>query len=343
MDLARILSRTPLSEAEAEALMGLIMDGEVSAIRSAAILSALRVRGETVPEITGFARAMRARSVKVPVPVNGALVDTCGTGGDGAHTFNISTTAAFVVAAAGTRVAKHGNRAASSRAGSADLLEALGVNLDLPPQALADAVNELNIGFLFARTHHPAMRYVAEVRGELGVRTVFNLLGPITNPAGATHQLMGVYDAHLTRTLAEVLKDLGTRGALVVNGRGEGGENLDELSVSGETRVAELRDGLVTEQTLHPEDLGLGRHPAAALTGGDAAENGQITRNILGGRGTPAQRDVVALNAGAALYTAGAAPDLPAGVRLAGEVLASAAALETLENYARFTRRVAGG
>ena len=337
MDLARILSRTPLTELEAEALMGLIMDGEVSSVRSAAILAALRVRGETVPEIVGFARAMRERAVAVPVG-SGILVDTCGTGGDGAHTFNISTTAAFVVAAAGTRVAKHGNRAASSRAGSADLLEALGVNLDVSPEALAEAVNSIGIGFLFARSHHPAMKNIAPVRAELGVRTVFNILGPITNPAGATHQVIGVYDAHLTRTLAEVLRDLNASGALIVNGRGENGENLDELSVAGPTHVAELRDGLVTESVVHPEELGLDRHPAAAIVGGDAADNAEITRQVLSGRGSAAQRDVVALNAGAALYTAGVTPSLSAGVTRAREVLAGGAALETLEAYARFTQ-----
>ena len=337
MDLARILSRTPLTELEAEALMGLIMDGEVSSVRSAAILAALRVRGETVPEIVGFARAMRERAVAVPVG-SGILVDTCGTGGDGAHTFNISTTAAFVVAAAGTRVAKHGNRAASSRAGSADLLEALGVNLDVSPEALAEAVNSIGIGFLFARSHHPAMKNIAPVRAELGVRTVFNILGPITNPAGATHQVIGVYDAHLTRTLAEVLRDLNSSGALIVNGRGENGENLDELSVAGPTHVAELRDGLVTESVVHPEELGLDRHPAAAIVGGDAADNAEITRQVLSGRGSAAQRDVVALNAGAALYTAGVTPSLSAGVTRAREVLAGGAALETLEAYARFTQ-----
>jgi anthranilate phosphoribosyltransferase len=338
VDLTRVLSSVPLSEAEAEELMGLVMDGELSPVRTAAVLSALRVRGETVGEIVGFARAMRERAVRVDAG-DGPIVDTCGTGGDGAHTFNISTTSAFVVAAAGVRVAKHGNRAASSRAGSADVLEALGVNLEVTAERVGEAVREVGIGFLFARSHHPAMRHVAPVRAELGVRTVFNLLGPLTNPAFATHQLIGVYDPALTGVLAEVLRDLGSQGALVVNGRNEASHaNLDELTVCGATRVAELRDGVVSEYVLRPGDVGLGEHPVGALSGGDPAENAAITHDVLAGRGTAAQHDVTALNAGGALYAVGRVATLRAGVELAQEVLASGAGLRKLEQYVAFTR-----
>lgn len=333
-DFAHYVTHTSLSEAEAEAFMGRIMDGELSPIRTAAFLSALRVRGETVPEIVGFARAMRERATRVAVQSpSGVLVDTCGTGGDGAHTFNISTTAAFVVAAAGVSVAKHGNRAASSKTGSADVLEALGVNLEISPEQVAEAVRSIGIGFMFARAHHPAMRHVAPVRAELGIRTVFNILGPLTNPAGATHQVIGVYDPALTRTLAEVLHGLGSRGALVVHGAG-----MDELSVTGASQVAELRDGAVREYALEPESVGLSRHEASSLAGGDPAQNAAIARETLGGKGTNAQRDVVALNAGAALYAAKAAPSLEAGVKLAQDVIQNGAGLEKLEAYARFTR-----
>ena len=334
LDLSRVLSNLALSELEAESLMNEIMEGNLSPVATSAILTALRVRGETVPEIVGFARGMRAKAVRVPVVSNGVLVDVVGTGGDGANTFNISTTAAFVVAAAGVAVAKHGNRSASSKAGSADVLEALGVNLEQTPERVAEAVRSVGVGFMFARNHHPAMRHVAPVRAELRVRTVFNLLGPLTNPAGASHSLIGVYDAKLVRPIAEVLHGLGSRAAMVVNGSG-----LDELTVCGPSNVAELRDGNVREYTLEPEQLGLGLFETSSLAGGDPSENALITREILAGRATDAQRDVTALNAGAALFTAGAASSLETGVRRALEILASGEALKKLEAYAAFTQQ----
>ena len=333
-ELARVLSNQPLSEAEAEALMNDIMGGNLSPVVTSAVLTALRVRGETVPEIVGFARGMRASAVQVPVKTNGVLMDVVGTGGDGAHTFNISTTSAFVVAAAGVAVAKHGNRSASSKAGSADVLEALGVNLDQSPERVAEAISSVGVGFMFARNYHPAMRHVAPIRAELGVRTVFNLLGPLTNPARASHSLIGVFDAKLVRPIAEVLGGLGAKAAMVVHGSG-----LDELTVTGPSTFSELRDGAVTDATLEPEALGLQRYDAASLVGGDPAHNAVITREVLSGRGTAAQRDIVALNSGAALYTAGAAASLEAGVRRALEVLASGAGYEKLEDYAVFSRR----
>jgi anthranilate phosphoribosyltransferase len=334
LDLSRVLSNHALSELEAEQLMNEIMEGNFSPVTTSAILTALRVRGETVPEIVGFARGMRAKAVRVPVQTGGVLVDVVGTGGDGANTFNISTTAAFVVAAAGVAVAKHGNRGASSKTGAADVLEVLGVNLEQSPDQVARAVTEIGLGFMFARNHHPAMRHVAPVRSELRVRTVFNLLGPLTNPAGASHSLIGVYDASLVRTIAEVLHGLGSKAAMVVNGSG-----LDELTVCGLSHIAELRDGSVREYTLEPEQLGLGRYEATSLAGGDPSENAVITREILAGRGSSAQRDVTALNAGAALFTAGAASSLEAGVQRALEVLVSGDALRKLEAYAKFTQQ----
>ena len=333
---ARLMNGERLSQSEAHRFMGEIMTGEMSGVRMAAALAALRVRGETPDEIAGFARAMRENAVHLPIAPRALLLDVVGTGGDGAHTFNISTTSAFVVAAGGVPVAKHGNRAASSKAGSADVLEALGVNLEAEPTRVAAALDGLGIGFMFARNYHPALRYAAPVRGELAARTVFNILGPLANPAGATHLLVGVYTPTLTRTLAEVLLLLGVEAALVVSGMaGEG--SLDEFSVSGENTVAQLRGGVVTEFTVTPEAVGLNRSPAEALVGGTPAENAVITRTLLQGRGTSAQRDIVAFNAGAALYLAGRADDLPSGVRLAQDILASGTAWTLLERYAAFT------
>ncbi|MGY2892130.1 anthranilate phosphoribosyltransferase [Deinococcus sp. UYEF24] len=334
---ARLMNGERLSQAEAHRFMGEIMAGELSGVRMAAALAALRVRGETPGEIAGFAQAMRENAVHLPIAPRPLLLDVVGTGGDGAHTFNISTTSAFVVAAGGVPVAKHGNRAASSKAGSADVLEALGVHLEAEPTRVAAALDELGIGFMFARNYHPALRYAAPIRGELASRTVFNILGPLANPAGATHLLVGVYTPALTRTLAEVLRLLGVEGALVVSGlAGEG--SLDEFSVSGENTVAQLRGGVVTEFTVTPEAVGLSRHPAEALVGGTPAENAVITRALLQGRGTSAQRDIVAFNAGAALYLAGRADDLATGVLMAQDILASGAAWTLLERYAAFIR-----
>ncbi|WP_160977974.1 anthranilate phosphoribosyltransferase [Deinococcus xianganensis] len=323
-----------LSQAEAATFMREVMEGELSGVRLAAALAALRVRGETPEEIAGFAQAMREHAVRVNVQPREVLLDVVGTGGDGAHTFNISTTTAFVVAGAGVPVAKHGNRAASSRAGSADVLEALGVNLDATPDVVADAVNTLGIGFMFARNYHPALRHAAPVRSELAARTVFNILGPLSNPAGATHLVVGVFKPELTRTLAEVLRLLGARGATVVNGSG-----LDEFTVSGVNTVSGLRDGEIIDRTLHPEEAGVSLHPREAIVGGSPAENAEITRALLTGGGTPAQRDIVALNAGAALRTAGRAASIREGVEQAREVMRGGQGWDILERYAAHTRR----
>ncbi|GAA5531680.1 anthranilate phosphoribosyltransferase [Deinococcus aluminii] len=331
---ARLMNGDRLTQAEAEAFMREVMEGNVSGVRLAAALAALRVRGETPEEIAGFAQAMRENAVRVQVAPREVLLDVVGTGGDGAHTFNISTTTAFVVAAAGVPVAKHGNRAASSRAGSADVLEALGVNLDASPQVVADGVNELGIGFMFARNYHPALRHAAPVRADLAARTVFNILGPLANPAGASHLVVGVYRPELTRMLAEVLRLLGAKGATVVYGSG-----LDEFTVCGANTVTGLRDGEVIDRTMHPEEFGVSLHPKEAIVGGSPAENAEITRALLTGGGTPAQRDIVALNAGAALRTAERVGSIAGGVAQAREVMASGAGWELLQRYGAHTRR----
>jgi anthranilate phosphoribosyltransferase len=336
VDFNRILSSHSLSESEARDLMLAQLEGELTPIQMAAVLSALRVRGESVAEITGFAKAMRAKSVKVHVKP-GVLVDTCGAGGSGVSVFNISTAAAFVVAASGLRVAKHGNRTATRKSGSADLFEALGVKLEMTPERLAQAIDTIGIAFLFARNHHPTLRFAAPVRAELGVATVFNILGPLTNPAGATHQLLGVPTLALLRPMAEVLRDLGTTGALVVHGTAPDGSRYDDISVAGTTSVAELKNGEILEYNLEPEDLGLERHDSASLLGGSPSENATTVRAVLGGGGTGAQRDAVAANAGGAMYAAGTGT-LPEAVHLAREILNSGSALTKLEAYVKFSQ-----
>jgi len=332
--LARVFDGDRLTTDEARGVMGRLMDGELSQMQAAALLAALRTRGETVDEIVGFAQAMRQRAVQVPVRVDGPLLDTCGTGGTGVSTINVSTTATFVAAAGGVKIAKHGNRGVTKRSGSADVLEALGARLELSPERLAEAVATVGVAFVFARAHHPAMRFVAPIRADLQARTIFNNLGPLTNPAGATHQLMGVYGADLTEPLAEVLRGLGLQRALVVHGDG-----LDDLALSGPSRVSELfEDGRITTYEVTPESLGVPRAPLAAILGGDPVENARVARDVLAGRVQGARRDVVALGAGAALYLAGRAPDLAAGVVRALELLATGAGLDVLDRYVAFTR-----
>ncbi|MFB9993065.1 anthranilate phosphoribosyltransferase [Deinococcus oregonensis] len=332
----RLMNGEQLTQEEAAGFMREVMAGDVSGVRLAAALAALRVRGETPAEIAGFAQAMRENAVRVNVTPREVLLDVVGTGGDGAHTFNISTTTAFVVAGAGVPVAKHGNRAASSRAGSADVLESLGVNLDAGPDLIAEAVNTLGVGFMFARNYHPALRHAAPIRADLAARTVFNILGPLSNPAGATHLVVGVYSPALTRPMAEVLRLLGTKGAMIVNGSG-----LDEFTVSGPNTLTTLHGGELTDSVLHPEDVGVSMHPKEAIVGGTPAENAEITRALLTGSGTTAQRDIVALNAGAALCVAGQVSSIREGVAQARAVMASGAAWELLQRYAAFTRKEA--
>ncbi len=298
--LAKIMSRQDLTAQEAEEAMNIIMTGQATQAQIGGYLVGLRMKGETIAEITGSARAMRSVASHIPYQSNGAsLLDTAGTGGDGAHTFNISTTAAFIIAGTGTKVAKHGNRAASSMCGSADVLEALGVKLDLSPEQVADCIENVGIGFLFASKFHPAMRNAIGPRRELGARTVFNILGPLTNPAGATHQLIGVYDPALTAPLANVLGELGGKAAYVVHGSG----GLDELTTAGVNRVSALRDGNVRTFELNPSDFGLRPASQTDLRGGGPAENAAILRKLLSGEDQSPRRDVVLLNSAAALAT----------------------------------------
>ena len=332
--IARVMARQDLSEAEAEAAMAQIMSGQATPAQIGALLAGLRMKGETVAEITGCARAMRRSALAVRPQRAGALVDTCGTGGDGSGTFNISTTAAFVVAGAGQPVAKHGNRSVSSQCGSADVLEALGVNLELAPEQVAACIDEVGIGFLFAPRLHPAMKHAIGPRREMGVRTLFNLLGPLTNPAGAAAQVLGVYDPLLTEPLARVLGALGSRAAFVVHGAG----GLDELTTGGPNRVSALRYGRVETLILDPQELGFRPARREELQGGDAAHNAAMARDILSGALNSAARDVVVLNAAAALVAGGKAADFHQGIQLARHSLDSGAALRVLEQLVEFSQ-----
>ncbi len=307
--------------------MGEIMDGKVHEIQIAGFLIALRCKGETVDEITGAAEAMRSRMSAIHIKADTPIFDTCGTGGDGAHTFNISTAVSFVVAAAGITVAKHGNRAISSKSGSADVLVASGVNIAAPLDVVQRCIREAGIGFLFAPEFHPAMRHAATVRQTLGVRTLFNLLGPLTNPAHATHQLMGVFSKHFLVPLAGALGRLGTLRAWVVHSD----DGLDEISVCADTHVAEWTGTGVREFTIRPEDVGIARANIDDLAGGDAKRNAEIMREILRGKNKGAMRDAVAINAGAAICIAGKARDLKQGTERAHEILSSGEALGRLD------------
>ncbi len=325
-----------MTEAEASAVMRQIMEGQATDAQIAALAVALRMKGETVEEITGFARVMREFAVPITVQTDKVVVDTCGTGGDSLKTFNVSTAAALVVAADGRlAVAKHGNRAATSKCGSADVLEALGVTLDLPPERLGQCIDEVGIGFLFAPSMHPSFKYAAGPRKEIGIRTIFNLLGPLTNPAHAPVQLIGVYDGKICETLAHVLKNLGSQRALLVHGV----DGLDELSTLGETMVSELKDGEVKSYTLDPEwDLGIARATIEHLAGGEsAAENADILLHILKGRDRGPHRDIVMLNAAGVLYIAGVEETIEAGMERAAALIDSGAALATLETLKEFT------
>lgn len=324
--LARLVEQREIFYDEMVSLMRQIMRGEVTPTMIAAILVGLRVKKETIGEISAAAFVMREFASKVPVTQREHLVDTCGTGGDAAHTFNISTASALVAAAAGARVAKHGGRSVSSTCGSADVLEALGVNLNLTPEQVGRSIDEIGIGFMFAPNFHGAMKYAAPVRRELGIRTIFNILGPLTNPAGADNQLLGVFHPDLVGIQVRVLQRLGSRHVLVVNGS----DGLDEITLSGETLVAELKDGEVTEYRISPEDFGLPRAPLDAIRVNTTEEAKSMLLGVLENRPGPA-RDIVQLNAGAAIYVAGLADSLTDGVTKAAEVLASGAALTKLE------------
>jgi anthranilate phosphoribosyltransferase len=340
--LEKIVAGEDLSRVEAEAAMEQILSGCASDALIAGLLTALRMKGETVDELVGFATAMRRHAVPIfsgkrPVAIE-ALVDTCGTGGDASGTFNVSTAAAFVIAGAGVHVAKHGNRSISSRCGSADVLERLGVRIDLPTDRVARCIEEVGIGFLFAPAVHTATRHAMPARRELRMRTAFNLLGPLTNPAGASAQVVGVYAADLTELMARALGELGVRRAFVVHGA----DGLDEISLAGETYVAELRDAVVRSYTVTPEDFGLRRAPLDAVRGGDAEHNAQIIHKVLGRsllyREHGPHREIVLANAAAALVAAGRATDFLDGVRIAAHSIDSGAARRKLEALVAFSR-----
>lgn len=327
----KLVRRSDLSETEMVEVMNQIMTGEATPLQVAAFLTALRMKGETVDEITGAARVMREKAHRVQVG-HDRVLDTCGTGGDQKGTFNISTTAAFVLAGAGVCVAKHGNRAVSGHSGSADVLGALGVKVDAPKEKVERCIAEIGIGFLFAPLLHEAMKYAMQPRRDIGIRTIFNLLGPLTNPAMAQYQLLGIYSGDLVAAIARVLKNLGSKRAMVVHGL----EGLDEISLCGPTQVAELRDGEVREYTVEPEQFNLERCRLEDLHGGDAEQSAKIVRGILEGRPGP-QRDMVLLNSGAALYVSGRAATIPEGIRLAAEAIDSGQARQKLDRLVALT------
>ena len=338
--LSQLLERRDLTQEVMLDVMHQVMGGGLSHAQIAAFLIALRAKGETVDEIAAAAMVMRELSTKVNIQDAAHLIDTCGTGGDGIQTFNVSTVCAFVAAAAGAKVAKHGGRSVSSTCGSADVLEALGVNVNQTPEQVAASVNEIGIGFMFAPNHHSAMKHAAPVRRELGIRTLFNLLGPMTNPATARRQVMGVFDKNLTGKLAQVLQKLGSEHVLVVHGA----DGMDEISFTGDTYVAELKNGQVSEYVLNPAQYGLSTHQLKDIQIRDAQESKAMILDVLNGKHdtekSAAARDIVLMNAGAAIYVSGQAESLQAGIHKAAEVIDSGAALEKLNQLITLSNKV---
>ncbi|MBP3964479.1 anthranilate phosphoribosyltransferase [Paenibacillus lignilyticus] len=327
-----VVGGTNLTREEARGVMEIIMSGEASGAQIGAISTALRMKGETKDEITGFAEAMRSFSNHVHTERNG-LLDTCGTGGSGIHKFNISTASAIIASAAGVRVAKHGNRAMSGKSGSADTLEALGVNITLSPEQAARCLDEIGICFMFAQLYHPSLKYAAGPRREIGIRTIFNMLGPLTNPAGADRQLLGIYDKSRTETIASVLGELGLKRAMVVSSF----DGLDEISISSPTQISELLGGTVRTYTITPEELGLTTRSLSEVIGGDANENARIIRSIFNGDDFGAYRDIVLANAGACIFVGGGADSLQAGVAVARTVIDSGKAAMKLRQLIETT------
>ena len=325
--IIKLSKKQDLAYAEAEAVMDEIMSGQATPVQMSAYLTALALKGETIDEITASAAGMRAHCIKLLHNLD--VLEIVGTGGDGSNSFNISTTSSLVIAAGGVPVAKHGNRAASSKSGAADVLEALGVKITLTPERSAEILKKINICFLFAQNYHIAMKYVAPIRKELGIRTVFNILGPLSNPAGANMELMGVYDQSLVEPLAQVMANLGVNRGMVVYGQ----DSLDEISMCAPTSVCEIRDGKFTSYEITPEQFGYERCEKGALTGGTPAENAEITKAILKGEEKGPKRQAVCLNAGAALYIAGKAASIEEGVKLAESLIDSGAALKKLEEF----------
>ncbi len=335
--LQKLIEKNDLTNGEASSLMSSMMLGELSPPQTAAVLTALRMKGETVGEITGFAEVMREKAVHVS-PRRSDLVDTCGTGGDSKQTFNVSTATAFVAAAMGIPIAKHGNRAISSQCGSADVLEELGARIDLEPDAVAELIDRVGIGFLFAPAHHPAMKHVAPVRKEMGVRTVFNLLGPLTNPALVRRQLVGVYRQDLTETVARVLQALGSEKVIVVHGA----DGTDEVSISGETIVSILGNGTVHTTVFRPEDAGVPRAKLDQISGGTVRENARHLLDVLGGQRGP-RRDCVVLNAAFVALVADRVKSIAQGAGLARDTIDSGAAMDVLENFRKTSQTLGNG
>jgi len=331
-NLSKIVQKEDLNEEQMSQMITDIFSGNITDAQIGAMMAALATKGETFEELAGAARAMRRKALRIQTST-GTVVDTCGTGGDGAHTFNISTTTSFVVAACGVTVAKHGNRSVSSQCGSADLLEALGVKLDTAPEIVEEAVQDIGIGFLFAPLYHGAMRFAAKARKEVGLRSIFNMLGPLTNPAGANCQLLGVYAPELTEMFAHALQLLGTKRAFVVHGH----DGLDEISVCAPTRISELKDGLIRTYDISPEQFFSEQAEPADLLGGNPEENAQITRNILNGEKGP-KRNVVLINAAAALVAAGQAEDLKQGIRMAETAIDDGAAANKMEALIKYSQ-----
>lgn len=331
--IIKLSKKQDLAYAEAEAVMDEIMSGQATPVQMSAYLTALALKGETIDEITASAAGMRAHCIKLLHNLD--VLEIVGTGGDGSNSFNISTTSSLVIAAGGVPVAKHGNRAASSKSGAADVLEALGVKITLTPERSAEILKKINICFLFAQNYHIAMKYVAPIRKELGIRTVFNILGPLSNPAGANMELMGVYDQSLVEPLAQVMANLGVNRGMVVYGQ----DSLDEISMCAPTSVCEIRDGKFTSYEITPEQFGYERCEKGALTGGTPAENAEITKAILKGEEKGPKRQAVCLNAGAALYIAGKATSIEEGVKLAESLIDSGAALKKLEEFVEETNK----
>ena len=331
--IIKLSKKQDLAYAEAEAVMDEIMSGQATPVQMSAYLTALALKGETIDEITASAAGMRAHCIKLLHNLD--VLEIVGTGGDGSNSFNISTTSSLVIAAGGVPVAKHGNRAASSKSGAADVLETLGVKITLTPERSAEILKKINICFLFAQNYHIAMKYVAPIRKELGIRTVFNILGPLSNPAGANMELMGVYDQSLVEPLAQVMANLGVNRGMVVYGQ----DSLDEISMCAPTSVCEIRDGKFTSYEITPEQFGYERCEKGALTGGTPAENAEITKAILKGEEKGPKRQAVCLNAGAALYIAGKAASMEEGVKLAESLIDSGAALKKLEEFVEETNK----
>ena len=330
----KIVEGNNLTREEASMAMDMIMQGNATPSQIAAFITALRIKGETIDEITGLAEKMREHAITI-YPHSQNLVDTCGTGGDLSGTFNISTVSALVAAGAGVPIAKHGNRSVSSRCGSADLLEALGVKIDIEPKRVEECIDKVGIGFIFAPNFHKAMRFAGPTRKEIGIRTVFNILGPLTNPAHAKAQVLGVFDPDLTEVMAEVLKNLGTKYALVIHGM----DGLDEISVSDQSRVSHLKDGRIENYFVKPEDFGIHKVKKEELLGGSAAENAEIAIDILKGEEKEAKRKIVLLNAAAAIYISGKTKELREGLKLAEESIDSGAAYQKLEELITFTNK----